>query len=265
MTVVKRRQILFFGGIFLVLCVLGFVFLPGYLENRTYIARPLIKVLFVGDSYTSKNNLPDLVENLARNDPNGVYRIIADTIVLDGFNLEQLWADVEVQKKITSDKWDFIVLQPQGDWSQSRDNLFSTYRALKNWTGFAKKSGTKTMLFQTWPRQRGSHWYTEVTTKIIFGSPDRMFQKIQFGSSVMVKEHDMILVPVGTYWTRMLKENPDIPLYIADGSNPSPQGSYLAALLFYKGIAGGDISNIKYAPFSVSKEQQAQILSTVLK
>lgn len=265
MTVEKRRQVLFIGGIMLVVCLLGVVFVPGYLRHRAYISKPLIKVLFVGDNYTSKNNLSGMVENLAYDDADGTYRIVADALVLDGFTFEQLWADVEIQKKITSDKWDYMILQPPGDWALSRDNLFSTYRALKNWTEFAKKAGTKTMFYQTWPRQPGSYWYTDVTTKIIFGAPERMSQKIDFGTSVMTREYGMISVPVGTYWARMLKENPNMPLYVTDGSNPSPQGSYLAALLFYKSIAGADISDIKYAPRGVSKEQQAQILSAALK
>ena len=41
------------------------------------------------------------------------------------------------------------------------------------------------------------------------------------------------VAPVGTAWQWALREDPALELYMRDGSHPSPDGTYLAACVFY--------------------------------
>ncbi|MEO8450679.1 MAG: hypothetical protein ABI647_12845, partial [Gemmatimonadota bacterium] len=45
-------------------------------------------------------------------------------------------------------------------------------------------------------------------------------------------------VPAAAAWDSSRRRIPDLPLYIQDGSHPTPAGSYLAALVFYSTLTG---------------------------
>ena len=45
-------------------------------------------------------------------------------------------------------------------------------------------------------------------------------------------EVDARVVPIGPAWQRALRERPDVPLYLDDGSHPTAAGAYLAACVF---------------------------------
>jgi hypothetical protein len=45
--------------------------------------------------------------------------------------------------------------------------------------------------------------------------------------------NDSIVSPVGAVWRFVREQHPGIQLYASDGSHPSPEGSYLAAMCFY--------------------------------
>ena len=50
--------------------------------------------------------------------------------------------------------------------------------------------------------------------------------------SKLAKEKGAEIVPVGTAWQIARKVRPDASLYIADGSHPSPLGTFLSACIW---------------------------------
>src|SRR5687768_8568222 len=68
------------------------------------------KVLFLGNSYTGVNNLPQLVHDAALS--------AGDTLIFDnntpgGYTLEYHAQDITTQNKIMAGGWDYVVLQGQ--------------------------------------------------------------------------------------------------------------------------------------------------------
>src|SRR5687767_11563345 len=68
------------------------------------------RVLFLGNSYTGVNNLPQIVHDVALS--------VGDTLVFDsyfpgGYQLESHSLDVISQNKIMTGGWDYVVIQGQ--------------------------------------------------------------------------------------------------------------------------------------------------------
>ena len=69
------------------------------------------KILFLGNSYTAVNNLPNLLYQMALADGE---TIIFDSYTPGGYTLQQHSNDVTALAKINSQAWDVVVLQEQG-------------------------------------------------------------------------------------------------------------------------------------------------------
>jgi hypothetical protein len=66
-----------------------------------------------------------------------------------------------------------------------------------------------------------------------------MMETIGPAYAVIAAELDAVLVPAGHAWLTSRASRPDIHLHHADGSHPSPAGSYLAAAMFYDLLGDG--------------------------
>lgn len=66
---------------------------------------------------------------------------------------------------------------------------------------------------------------------------------------------------MGVAWQRALDENPEITLWDQDGSHPSPEGSYLAASVFYALITGESPVGLEYR--AKADEEIASFLQSV--
>ena len=82
-------------------------------------AEPL-RVLFIGNSLTAWNDLPNLFASLAQ--AGGHERPVARTIAVGGFSLEDHWNQGDAQKGIATGRWDFVVLQ-QGPSSLAESDV----------------------------------------------------------------------------------------------------------------------------------------------
>jgi hypothetical protein len=124
-----------------VACVLGAVSLA---EARS--TAPPLRVLFVGNSLTATNNLPDEVSRLARA---GGRPLETGMIAHGGFALEDHWNRGDVRQALTTGDWDVVVMQ-QGPSAlpEGRVNL-STWAA--QLAAEARAAGTAPALLTVWP------------------------------------------------------------------------------------------------------------------
>jgi hypothetical protein len=65
------------------------------------------------------------------------------------------------------------------------------------------------------------------------------------------------VLPVGDRWEATLAAYPALPLFSADGSHPSPHGTYLAACVIFAALTGGSLDGAGGAPDGVSAEDAA--------
>jgi hypothetical protein len=76
------------------------------------VEQPALKVLFIGNSLTSVNDLPALIVALAA--AAGGRRIETQERLVGGYTFEQHVKDGKAVAKIREDRWDVVVLQEQG-------------------------------------------------------------------------------------------------------------------------------------------------------
>ncbi len=172
------------------------------------------RVLFVGNSLTEANDLPLMVEALARE---AGRPLAVDAITYGGVALEDHW-NLGTQDRIASGGFRFVVLQ-QGPSAlpESRANLREWTRRFDE---VIRKAGGRTALYMVWPESYRTGAFPDVSASYRLAAQDV----------------DGILLPAGDAWVAAWRRNSRFPLYGADGFHPSELGSYLAALTIYGGL-----------------------------
>lgn len=206
-----------------------------------------IKVLFIGNSYTFVNNLPQLVANIAL--ANGD-TLIADSNCPGGFTFANHSTDAVSISKITGLQWKYVVLQ-----AQSQEPSFSPAQVAAQTLPYAVRldslvksnnpCGT-TVFYETWGRKFGDAsncpFYPPICTYT--GMQDRLKASYKlFADSVKG-----IFSPVGEAFRKSIATNPGLELYQSDQSHPSLEGSYLAASVFYELLFQKSVLSNTYNP-----------------
>ena len=190
------------------------------------------KVLFIGNSYTYVNDLPQLLKDLALS--------YGDTIITDqstpgGAQLIQHASNTTTLNKINAQDWDFVVLQEQSQKpsfspSQVQNDVYPYAKALND-SIKANYSCTETVFYMTWGRKNGDASncasYPPICTY------NGMQQRLRESYMEMADSNKATTAPVGVAWKNVRDSFPTIELYQPDESHPSLHGSYLAACVFY--------------------------------
>lgn len=193
------------------------------------------KVLFIGNSYTYSNNLPQLITDIALSKSDTV---VYDTSTPGGYTFQMHCTNSATWQKIRSQKWDVVVLQ-----AQSQEPSFSPSQVLTQTYPYAKQLCdsirassvcTEIMFFMTWGRKNGDMSYCSAYPQVCTynGMQARLRESyMQFKDSNMAS-----VAPVGVAWKNFISGYPLIDLYTPDESHPSLHGSYLTACVFYSSI-----------------------------
>lgn len=178
-----------------------------------------MKVLFVGNSLTFFNKMPEMVKYLAAHAPEPL-DLEVDSQVVGGATMERHWKSGEALKKIRQGGWTHVVLQGQSaEAVTDREGFFKHVRLFD---AEIRKTGAKTLLYMTWALQKAPQGQQKIT--------DAYYE--------IGREIGARVIPVGVARENLLKARPDAPIYQRDGKHPSPQGTYLAACLFYSMLSG---------------------------
>jgi prepilin-type N-terminal cleavage/methylation domain-containing protein/prepilin-type processing-associated H-X9-DG protein len=173
-----------------------------------------IPILFVGNSYTQGNDLPNLIKQLAQSA--GEERVLdIDAQLVGGATFEQHYTMGEMQKKLAAKKYEIVVLQEQSMRPIIETRLMHEYA--RKLDQEIKANGAKTLFFMTWARKHLPETQT----------------KLSDAYTSIANELGADVAPVGLAWQRAMKERPQIELYDSDNSHPTLKGSYLAACVFY--------------------------------
>ena len=196
-----------------------------------------LKVLFLGNSYTSVYNLPLLVKNLSTAN-NQV--LITDFNTPGGCTLEQHSTNETSLQKIRKGNWDFVVLQEQSQIptiEYHKEN--SMYPAARRLNDSIKKynSCATTLFYMTWGRRFGGQ---QCDNTGINCSPDfvdftHMQDSLESAYWGITNELNAQIAPVGIAWKKAITIN-DIILHATDDSHPNYSGAYLSACVFYSMI-----------------------------
>jgi len=190
------------------------------------------RILFVGNSYTSVNNLPQMVASVANSVGDNV---IFDSSAPGGYRFMDHSTNATTLQKIALGTWDFVVLQEQSqypsfpDW-QVEEEVYPYAQFLNNTITNANPC-TETAFYMTWGRKNGDAQncpnLPEVCTYL------GMDNLLNARYRTMAQDNNAIVSPVGAVWRYIRQNFPTIELYQADGSHPSVAGTYVAACTFY--------------------------------
>jgi len=178
--------------------------------------REPLKVLFIGNSLTFRNCLPNVLALLAMS-AGSPRQIHTGQVTVGAATLRQLLDSGTATAKIQEEKWDYVILQ-EASGLRSSAQMAGAARAFD---AEIKKVGAKTLLFDTWA------W---------FGKPEDQ-PAIDHAFVSLAKELNAAVAPVGTAWQLALQSAPDLSLYV-DYHHPNVTGTYLAACVFYLVLDG---------------------------
>jgi hypothetical protein len=192
-----------------------------------------LRVLFIGNSHTFTNDLPDRFVELMRA---GGHAVEAGQSAHGGWSLSDHVASAETLGRIAGGDWDYVVLQERG-WV--RDAEEEMYPAVRTLDAKIRAAGVETVLFMTWGGRRGM---------AIPSVPDYESMQAQVAANYLRIAHelDLVVAPVGIAWQQALALDPELELWGRDGSHASLAGTYLAASVFYGVFSGESPEELAY-------------------
>ncbi|MFA7273809.1 MAG: T9SS type A sorting domain-containing protein [Crocinitomicaceae bacterium] len=193
------------------------------------------KVLFLGNSYTAVNNLPQIIAALAVSAGDNFNY---DSHTPGGYTLQNHLNDGTSTAKIAQTGWDFVVLQEQSQLpsfplAQVQTDCFPFADSLDSLIVLANPCA-ETMFYMTWGRETGDASNCAVWPPVC--TYEGMDDLLRERYNQMAVDNQGVLSPVGALWRYLRQNNPTLQLYASDGSHPSLEGSYAAACSFYSTI-----------------------------
>jgi hypothetical protein len=188
---------------------------------------PIMRVLFIGNSYTYVNDLPGMFTKLACS---GGYKVETGMAAQGGWTLAQHNDSSQTLDQIQLKKWNIIVLQEQSEIPAIQSSRIQTmYPAVRQLVQRIRTSGAQPLLFMTWGHKDGDATYGLATYY-------DMQAQLSAGYTGIAQELNVPVVPVGTAWLKGVTQTNPLNLWQSDGSHPTEQGTYLAACVFYAAI-----------------------------
>ncbi|HEY3179902.1 MAG TPA: SGNH/GDSL hydrolase family protein [Casimicrobiaceae bacterium] len=176
------------------------------------VAQPT-RILFIGNSYTTRNQLPTLLVHLAAAAEHPRHVDVA-TIFAGGASLRRHWNAGIAQKALGSSAWDYVVLQEQSTLPVKNPQRY--HENVRLFAAEIAKHGARIALYLTWSRQQVPQTQDQITRAV----------------EDIAAEVGARPVPVGPAWHAAMHVDPSLILYEDDGSHPTAAGSYLAACVF---------------------------------
>jgi hypothetical protein len=171
-----------------------------------------VNILFVGNSLTYSNNLPLLVEALAKK--NG-HKIKTEMLAFPNYALEDHWNDGRLQTLISSNQFSHVVVQ-QGPSSQTdgKEMLLSYGAKIKS---LCEKHQAKLAFYMVWPSKANYNTYDGVIANYLLAA----------------EQTNSLVCPVGKAWKEHFDSTNNFSYYGPDNFHPSPEGSQVAAQIIY--------------------------------
>jgi hypothetical protein len=223
-------------------------------------ARGVLRVLFIGNSYTFYDNLGDLVAGIAASDP--LAPVVEPTMaVRGGATLRWHLSNGPAVGLLQQGRWDAVVLQEQSllggrlaDGKVALGDVAAFHASVREFTRMIRAVNATPVLFMTWARRED-----QVAARVA------MQQQLAEAYQSVGRELGVAVAPVGLAWGEASRRLMTLDLHQWDGSHPTPAGSYLAASVLYHTLVGrspvGAPSSIRGRPVSTA---DADILEAVL-
>jgi hypothetical protein len=177
----------------------------------------VLTLLFVGNSLTAANDLPAMVEAMGK--ASGI-AIRAERVAKPDYGLAEHWQDGDARRAIARGGWTLVILQ-QGPSALPESRVILHDYARRFDREIRRAKGTPAF-YAVWPAAARR------------GDFDRVHESYA-GAAALV---DGVLLPAGEAWRAAWRRDPGLALYGPDGFHPSKLGTYVAALVIFRGVTG---------------------------
>jgi len=177
------------------------------------------RILFIGNSYTARNQLPRLLADLAAAAAHP-RRVDFELIFACGASLKRHWNAGIGRDRLAALSWNYVVLQEQS--TLPLKNPARYHENVRLFVPEIARCGARPVLYLTWSRQQAPDTQDRITGAV----------------EEIAAEVNALVVPAGPAWHALMARHGDIPLYTDDGSHPTAAGSYLAACVFLVSLFG---------------------------
>jgi hypothetical protein len=178
-----------------------------------------LRLLFVGNSLTYTNDLPQMLGKLL--EWGGVQVAKIEWEARPDFGLPDHWTSKTTRKAIETGHWDYVILQQGPSATEGRPYLLE-YTTL--FAEVIRSAGARPAMYMVWPSSQRL----------------RDFPGVADSYRTAASENDALLLPVGEAWIAAWKHDSEIRLYGRDGFHPSRLGTYLAALVMFEQFSERD-------------------------
>ena len=173
-----------------------------------------MKVLFIGNSHTFFNDMPQMFAKLCEEKKIETH---VTMLTRGGMGLDDHVRQEQTRFNILYGGYDFVVLQhtahPMGD-------LNAMHEAAQTIVQWVRQAGAQPVFYQTWAK-KGDEAFQPVMSAVY---------------QTLGKELGCKVAPVGDEWQKVRRQQPEIELYWEDGQHASAAGSRLAARVIFETI-----------------------------
>ncbi len=170
------------------------------------------KILFIGNSLTSSNNVPALLTAIAKQ---AGKTLNANAVIQGGASLEDIFRSGRAQTEIARGGNALVVMQ------QGPSSLPASQLNLKTWAAkyatLIRSAGARPALYMVWPDANRFEYFDDVHQS--------------YSNAALTV--DGMFIPAGEAWLTAWSINPQLELYGSDDFHPSLEASYLVALSMF--------------------------------
>lgn len=181
-----------------------------------------MKILFIGNSHTYMNDMPELASEMIEDVKGEACEVFM--IANSGRSLKWHMAEEYFSERfnILHGKYDYCVIQEQAHpMGEESDTVKYATQIIE----LCKKAGTMPIIFETWAEKDKPENQAEM---------NRRYRGL-------AENQNALLAPIGEVWSLAKEELGSIDgadLYFKDGAHASPIGTYLTAMVLTKTITG---------------------------
>lgn len=194
------------------------------------------RVLFIGNSYTGVNKLPEVFLEVVKS--SGRPTPVVKSSTPGGRTLKQHLAIAGSTKLVDEGNWDVVVLQGQSqepaiaekDENVRKEFLESAAELCRRVR--AKSPKAKVYFYETWARH-ADYWKAAKKGPDVGADPKEMQVRLRKWYGIVAKDNGATLVPCGDAWELNYASAVPVRLHTTDNSHPEFAGTFLNALIFF--------------------------------
>lgn len=192
---------------------------------------PQIRILFIGNSATYYNDMPQMLNGLATADGHNVYieAITAPAHKLYQFADTQDTYGAKAYFSLTNYKWDYVIIQDYREVIIT--DIAKSVTAAGVLSTYIKNAGAQMIVYSTQADYAGRNFTKDGFN--LYLSNNEMQHYMLKGYFTIANKYNAKLAPSGMNFERCMEQCPEINLYNSDNIHPTPEGSYLAACTIY--------------------------------